>query len=309
MSKKNRQSVTVETPVEVAPVEVAPEAEGVWVAEGFTAPVEPIDVSPPTIPAPPVEVVPADEEPPPPQLLVMVTTCKGRAIHLMQTLREKLGQCDVLVVVDYACPQNIADLISSIELPPEERSKLVFIRIRDDQAAKEWNAGRARNCGLAWVLDGCPSARVAFLDSDVAPQEGFAAWCRSMPTNQVGIAARTPEGFDLRDYGGLIVGDAELFDRIGRYDEEFPEYGAEDHEMRLRCWHVGMVDAFARVPLEVLRFVKHPDAMRVRFNRVKNCSAAAKQMHVHQLARTAKYKNRPDYPAWYLGPKRPTQCV
>jgi hypothetical protein len=295
MSKKHHAVVPV---VKAAPVEtVLLEAAPVDVAPVEVAPVEvtpSIEVSA-TIPAPPA----------PPQLLVMVTTCKGRAVHLLQTLREKLAECDGLVIVDYACPQNVADLIESVELPPEERRKLTFVRVRDDVASKEWNAGRARNCGLAWVLDQCPSARVVFCDADNAPLAGFASWCRALPTNQVGIVARTEEGYDLRDYGGLIVGDAELFDRIGRYDETFPEYGAEDHEMRLRCWHIGMVDDFARIPLELVRFKAHPDKMRVAFNRVKNCTAAARAMHFHQLERTSKYTNRPDYPAWYLGPKRP----
>lgn len=185
-------------------------------------------------------------------LLVGVTTCKGRLMHLRVTQWSKLRELDRLVVVDYGCPQRTADALRGAD------EQLFALRVED--GADLWNPGRARNAGLLYVRQAWAGpVRLVFVDADTELLEGFGAWARAMPDGAIGVADRRGQR-DVQELQGLLVVDLE---RLGPGYEEWPEYGYEDQALRYRLWCEGA--AIERVPLNLLRAIRHRNTTRFRY--------------------------------------------
>lgn len=179
--------------------------------------------------------------------LCIVTTCMGRLAKLCQTLGPMLAQDGgvPVVVVDYSCPDGAGDWVEA----NHPTARLVRVPGRS-----RFNASAARNIGARHA----DADWIAFVDSDVVLQPGFAAELRRLAA---------PGGFyrcrsDDPGLGGTFLCAREDFDRVGGYDEVYPCWGEEDNDLFDAFEFVGLNRR--AYPSELVRHLEHDDATRTR---------------------------------------------
>ncbi len=184
-------------------------------------------------------------------MLVSVTTCKGRLVHLRQTLRRLVAEVDRAIVVDWDCPDGSGDWA-------EQLSERVTV-VRPDTRGAQWHKTRALNLGALRAFE--LGARVlCFADADTRVAAGFGAACRAVvePGRFAIVAGRR------RQLMGFLVATFADFSRAGGYDERFIGYGREDIDLRLALG-VGLGCSWGFVPGHLLDAVPHGHELRTRF--------------------------------------------
>ena len=182
--------------------------------------------------------------------LCIVTTCMGRLAQLRQTLGPMLAQDGgvPVVVVDYSCPDGAGDWVEA----NHPTARLVRVPGRS-----RFNASAARNIGARHA--GADAEWVAFVDSDVVLDPGFAAQVRRLVAPGGWYRCRS----DDPGLGGTFVCARGDFERVGGYDEVYPCWGEEDYDLFDAFEFAGLERRF--YPAELVRHLAHDDAARTRY--------------------------------------------
>ena len=181
----------------------------------------------------------------------IITTCKGRLVHLKQSLGPMLSQqCDFpyeVLVVDYGDPDRAFTWCATT---PHRRLRCV--RVLDD--ARWFNASRARNCGAA-----CARGTIlAFVDADVLVAPNWLAQV-ARPLMEDDYVLNT---CTVRACAGILAVATNVFHAARGFDEAMLGWGAEDRDFRNRCLAQGLGTTF---PGELLSILRHSDELCVRF--------------------------------------------
>ncbi len=178
--------------------------------------------------------------------IAFVTICKGRLHHIKQTLPRLLAeQPDEVVVVDYGCPDRVADWVEANA--PAAKA----VRVTDDPG---FCAARARNLGAAatrtdWVV---------FIDADVLVNPGWLSWLHDNLRPGC-FYLSDPDGREPETYGTAICARAD-FAALAGYDEVFRGWGGEDEDLYQRLRRAGTrQEAYPNAFVEA---IKHGDEER-----------------------------------------------
>jgi glycosyltransferase involved in cell wall biosynthesis len=178
--------------------------------------------------------------------LCLITTCKGRLLHLQQTLGPATRQprCSC-VVVDYACPDGSGDWVE------QHYPTAKVVRVSDQGFL---NLSRARNAGAA----AAEADWLCFFDADVILSPHFAE--RLLPGLQAGHYYVAEPW--TRHLTGTFICSRSDFQRVGGYDEVFQGWGEEDVDLYSRLGLHGVrQNGFDR---ELISPIQHDDALRVQ---------------------------------------------
>lgn len=184
----------------------------------------------------------------------LIVTCKGRLVHLAQTLPlfRTLPDCEV-ILVDYGCPDKSGDWAAA------HFHDVKVVRVDDDPG---FNPSRARNIAAR----GSNADYLFFIDADikVQPSVMIAIGAAVTPETYATIDA-TGHGDDLR---GTCIVPRRKFEAVGGYDELLTNYGMEDTELYARLSDYGCADAF--IAPDGFAAIPHGDELRTRFSPVKS---------------------------------------
>lgn len=196
----------------------------------------------------------------------LIVTCKGRLLHLRQTLPlfVALPDCDV-TVVDYGCPDGSGDWAA------QNFPQVTVVRVEDDPG---FNPSRARNIAAR----DSRSEYLFFVDADVkvAPEAMADISAAITPDTYLTVDA-DPHGDDVR---GTCVVPRAMFEAVGGYDELLKNYGMEDTELYARLTDFGCRDGF--LPPAPFSAVTHGDDLRTRFSPVKSVQKLRLIAHFYQ---------------------------
>jgi len=179
----------------------------------------------------------------------LIVTCKGRLMHLRQTLPLFCALPDTeVILVDYGCPDASGDWAAA-NVPAAK-----VVRVADDPG---FNPSRARNIAAREST----ADYLFFVDADIRVAPTAMADIMAVITpNTFATIDATDLGDDLR--GTCIVPRAK-FEAVGGYDELLKNYGMEDTELYARLIDFGLDDAF--LPPASFAAIPHDDALRTRF--------------------------------------------
>lgn len=193
----------------------------------------------------------------------IITTCKGRLIHLRETLPGFLQQAaDEVIVVDYDCPDHVADNIEKGGFAP---AHLKTVRVRND--AQYFNQARARNAG-ANVATG---DILLFLDADIiAPPDFTDRIVQRLIDEQADLVNPSHQG----NVHGSCAVRRSAWREVRGFDEDMTGYGGEDIDFYARVTRAGL----KQVLMEDNRLsaIAHGDEDRTRFHAEKDRHAASR---------------------------------
>lgn len=181
-------------------------------------------------------------------MLMIVTPCKGRLPHVMQTAPGNAAQAPYCFV-DYGCPQGSGNWVEH-NIPGAH-----VVRVHDPG----FNKSRAHNLGAKAAID-AGAGWLCFADADTIMHPGFIAWVdQHLKRGRFLIAGR-----EHRDLTGLLVVTVPDFIAVNGFDESFQGWGSEDIDMRIRLRLMQHLD-YTFVPTGMLTPIEHPDALRIAF--------------------------------------------
>lgn len=184
----------------------------------------------------------------------LIVTCKGRLMHLRQTLPLFCQLPDTeVILVDYGCPDG-SGAWAAANFPAVK-----VITVTDDPG---FNPSRARN--IAAKASG--AEYLFFVDADIKLRPSALAAITAVITPNSYATVDAPDlGDDLR---GTCVVPRAKFEAVGGYDELLRNYGMEDTELYVRLTDFGLEDAF--VPPDGFDVIPHGDDLRTTFFPVKS---------------------------------------
>ncbi|MCX7350032.1 MAG: galactosyltransferase-related protein [Alphaproteobacteria bacterium] len=188
------------------------------------------------------------------QKFSLIVTCKGRLMHLRQTLPLFCQLSDTEVtVVDYGCPDRSGDWVAA------NFSQVRVVSVDDDAG---FNPSRARNIAAR----DSAADYLLFVDADIKVQPGAMDDINAVITpDTFATIDATDLGDDLR--GTCIVPRAK-FEAVGGYDELLKNYGMEDTELYARLLDFGCTVEF--IPPTAFASIPHGDDLRTTFFPVKS---------------------------------------
>ena len=184
----------------------------------------------------------------------LIVTCKGRLMHLRQTLPLFCALPDTeVIVVDYGCPDRSGDWVAA------HHPAVKVVRIDDDPG---FNPSRARNIAAR----DCQSDYLLFVDADIKMRPGAIDAINAVVTPETYATVDADDrGDDIR---GTCVVPRAKFEAVGGYDELLKNYGMEDTELYARLSDFGCADAF--VPPTDFEAIAHGDDLRTTFFPIKS---------------------------------------
>lgn len=179
----------------------------------------------------------------------LIVTCKGRLMHLKETLPLFCALPDTeVMLVDYGCPDKSGDWAEA-NFPAVK-----VVRVDDDPG---FNPSRARNIAARQSA----ADYLFFVDADVKVQPVALDEINAVITpNTYATVDATDLGDDAR---GTCVVPRGKFEAVGGYDELLKNYGMEDTELYVRLTDFGLADAF--ISPAGFAAIAHSDEMRTRF--------------------------------------------
>lgn len=203
-----------------------------------------------------------------PQSIAFVTTCKGRAAHIEQTVPRNLAhnqsyeRCK-FIVLDYNSPDHLLEYLQTEHADAIESGRLVVYSSREPGP---FRMAHAKN--VAHRLGIMEGAEVLVnMDADNFTGPDFASyvadkfesdddiflWSRMIQDGPM----RTPRGIS-----GRIAVTAKQFLNAGGYDERFEKWGPDDKDMNHRLRRLGYDGR--EIDHKFLGAVLHNDKMRFR---------------------------------------------
>lgn len=175
----------------------------------------------------------------------IITTCKGRLAHLVQTLPSYVMQADAeVIVVDYDCPESTKDYV---------KANYPHVKIVAVESQPSFRATHARNLG-ATIAEG---EYLAFIDADISLAPDF--------TQKLSIEPGHFGMFNFaNDVKGTCVIPRPMFDDCEGYDEVIFGYSQEDLELYMRLDLAGY--RMSILPKELIAGVlAHSNEMRTAY--------------------------------------------
>lgn len=188
--------------------------------------------------------------------IALITTCKGRLPHLMQSLPAMAAQPGTeTIVVDYDCPDGSGNWVAAN-----------FPAVRVVRAAGQpvFNVARARNLGAA----AASAPWLCFVDADTLLHPGFAAAVRAAA--DPGVYCQCVHG--RRELAGSVVLPRAAFAQLEGYDEVIEGWGGEDRDLYHRLERLGL--RRLDLPAHLLDTIRHGVELRTRFQRIRNPTTA-----------------------------------
>lgn len=202
--------------------------------------------------------------------IALVTTCKGRASHLKQTLpRNLLDNASfkdaIFVVLDYESPDDLVPYLKEHHAEDLESGRLVIYSFKNGSGPFEM--ARAKNmaarCG---VLEGADV--LVTLDADNFTGPNFAQFVsenlekRSFLCPDFPLIKSLPHGPDrpARGYAGRLAISSMDFLKMGGYDEFYDTWRGEDIDMNFRLQRAGF--KMKHIPNSLLQAIPHGSAVR-----------------------------------------------
>ncbi|WP_421726231.1 glycosyltransferase family 2 protein [Bauldia sp.] len=182
----------------------------------------------------------------------IITTCKGRWHHLVESLPAMLRQPGAeVVVVDYDCPDGTADHVAR-DFPAARVVRL--------KGVSGFNPSHARNSGA----DAAAGEVLIFVDADVIIADSFVATVDE--ALEAGTYAKPPQPkvHHENSFQGTCVVHKSDFDRVLGYDEVLRDYGGEDLELYERLIAAGVMPTILDASV-FERVIVHDQAERSRF--------------------------------------------
>lgn len=183
-------------------------------------------------------------------MVSIITTCKGRLDHLKECLPTWLNQGQYkdfeIVVVDYACPENTADYIDSLQ-------DIRVRAIRATDCGEYFNLSRARNIGAIESVGDV----LFFIDCDTKLSKDFVRY----HVEKVLVDGSFLTGWFYGDAtGSCIVHRRDCFDIKG-YNEVVKGWGYDDIDFYKRLEARGIEQRGFHHGIET---IKHDDNDRVK---------------------------------------------
>lgn len=180
--------------------------------------------------------------------ITIITTCKGRLVHLKQTLPLMVAQKpDEVIVVDYDCPDGTGDWV-------EANFPQVKV-VRAGQPDGGFNVSRARNLGA----EAATSEWLYFVDADIRLAPTCLGTLRPHLKSGSYYVPLLSHG-TTTDIWGSNLCRAEDLAAAGGYDEVIRGWGHEDEDFYLRLELLGLERHHYSPAL--LEAIPHDDAMR-----------------------------------------------
>ena len=187
----------------------------------------------------------------------LITTCKGRLLHLKQTLPTMIAQkFHEVIVVDYDCPQQTSDWV---------RSNYPSVTLAEVKNEPLFNISRARNIGAKQSVGDV----LCFVDADIEIAPGFLEWFTTNFTQNkfyVLEPQKLQQGSErFKGLYGLVACTREQFEATGGYDENIAGWGGEDIDFYWRLKKAGF-DA-KLFPIAIVNdIISHEDSLRTSYH-------------------------------------------
>ena len=184
----------------------------------------------------------------------LIVTCKGRLMHLRQTMPLFCALPDTeVILVDYGCPER------SGEWAAAHFPGVKVVNVTDDPG---FNPSRARNIGVRHAT----ADYLFFVDADIRVKPAALGEIAAVITpNTYATVDATDLGDDLR---GTCIVPRDRFEAVGGYDELLKNYGMEDTELYVRLTDYGLSDAF--ISPAGFEPIPHDDELRTKYFPVKS---------------------------------------
>ena len=194
----------------------------------------------------------------------VVVTCMGRLAFLRQTMQQVLDSTRWnYCLVDYSCPDECGAWAARTFPTECAQGRVVIVHV---PGRATFHKTIALNAGALRAIAG-GARQLCFLDADTRVSPAFGD-C---------LDANSRAGRFLITFGrsltGFLVVPAQDWSRLGGYDEQFVNWGAEDYEMRVRLRVVGRLSYVAISP-GLLTSLPHDNELRVRHYAEKNLLAS-----------------------------------
>jgi len=187
----------------------------------------------------------------------LITTCKGRFSHLIDTLDfmvAQQGEKHEVVVVDYGDPDGAWDYVTTKLLA----KNVAAVKVMED--VDTFNLDRARNFGAKWAQGDI----LAFVDSDVFI---YAEWLTE-------VVSAIRSGYDLvtRDGNkegitGTFAVTRKAFDKVNGFDESLHGWGHDEIDFFRRCTKVGSRCTYSAKKVHA---ITHTDELRTAYYEEKD---------------------------------------
>ena len=165
--------------------------------------------------------------------VVMVVTCKGRLVHLQETIKSKLALrgVDKIVIVDYDDPSDSFTWASKLNDP-----RIVAVKVSDRPF---YHHCKARNIGLRVAIDYLKAQGILLTDADVGFNCYFVEHCIDVLVghpHEICVIGNCRNKFC--GGGGTVFSSAQLVKDVHGNQELMEScWGADDTDLKRRMEH------------------------------------------------------------------------
>jgi cellulose synthase/poly-beta-1,6-N-acetylglucosamine synthase-like glycosyltransferase len=196
--------------------------------------------------------------------LTFVVPCKGRLFQVKQTLPHmiaELGLEDRILVVDYSCPDHVADWVASLRHPQVDATWV---------EGEVFNLAHARNVGVRRAQ----TPLICSIDADNVLQPGFRNAVVSLLLDEnVVLVGNLWRKDDFESGCGAHTYRKSDWTRIRGFDESLTGWGYEEDDFFKRMAMIGKIANYDR---SLNKLMPHPDDFRVQFYEEKNKMISAR---------------------------------
>lgn len=183
--------------------------------------------------------------------ITVITTCKGRLVHLKQTLPGIVAQEPAeIIVVDYDCPDGAGDWVEQ---------NFPSVKLVRSGPRKEFCLAEARNLGAAQAS----SPWLFLIDADILVQPQLFLWLDENLPERVFCRSGKQKDKTERQLSGTLLCPSADFRAAGQYDVCFRGWGNEDQDFYYRLGRCGLLASY--FPAALVAAIHHGDEMRMRF--------------------------------------------
>ena len=208
-------------------------------------------------------------------VIAMVTTCKGRTLHLERTLPQNLWDNASypnvkFIVLNYSSPDDLMSYLRDQHMQDIESGRLV---VYSYPGAEKFQMAHAKNMAhRLGILEGADI--LVNLDADNFTGAGFARYIaeqfyppvssdpRPQPIFLWGRMIKEGEGRLARGISGRIVVTKNAFLKAGGYDEKYTTWAPDDKDFNARLRRLGYLGV--EIDRSYLEAIMHTDKMRFR---------------------------------------------
>lgn len=199
--------------------------------------------------------------------IAFVTTCRGRAGHLLNTLprnmkdNEDYDNC-IFIVVNYnSCEDDLYESLKLHHRADVESGRLVIYNVKHVDRFKMAHAKNVAH--RAALREGAEI--LCNLDADNLTNHGFATWIAQQYKEKgksIYLWGKMVKGVLPRGISGRIVVTKEEFIHVGGYDEQYADWGRDDKDFNERLQNSGYTPV--EIDPKFLGGLRHNDRLRFK---------------------------------------------